>query len=544
VSVLAAARRIRPLLAFALMCACALMYAQRSAREPYRGTAPGPYSIAGALVNASTGEPVRRALVQALDDSGHTVASSVTNSDGRFSLDRLGAAKYQLIASKRGFRAQSYDEHDEFASSIVTGPDQDTTHLNFRLMPNAVLYGTVTDDNGEPVANAHVLLFRRPKHPGQTEHIQQADAAQTDDTGEYEIGNLAAGEYLLAVTAEPWYAIHDAAKRNRALDVVYPVTYFDSTTDEQAATPIELAGGMRQEADISLNPVQALRLSVPAPRKSDGSLARPELQQVIFGTIVTSQSAGFLDAPGTGSVELGGLAPGQYELTQGEPPHVLDLNLTASQQVNPGAGAQEGSFAGRMRMVSGTPVPDQVTVSLERIDNTPGQSQYATEAHQGRFRFDSIAPGEYTVSATGGDKGLPVLAIGTSAARQAGNLITIRERTPEITVILSEADTRVDGFAIKDGKGFAGAMMVLLPKNTAQWKALTRRDQTNSDGSFSFNDVAPGEYTALAIEDGWPLDWSSPAVMARYLPGGTNVTVTVNSTQVVRLPASVPVQSR
>jgi protocatechuate 3,4-dioxygenase beta subunit len=544
VSLLAGVRKIHTLLALALACASAVTLAQQSTREPYRGTAPGPYSIAGILMNASTGEPVRRALVQALDDSGHTVASSVTNSDGRFSLDRLGAAKYQLIASKRGFRAQSYDEHDEFASSIVTGPDQDTTHLNFKIMPNAVLYGTVTDDNGEPVANAHVLLFKRPKHPGQSEHIQQADAAQTDDTGEYEIGNLAAGEYLLAVTAEPWYAIHDAAKRNRALDVVYPVTYFDSTTDEQAATPIALAGGMRQEADISLSPVQALRLSVPAPRKGDGSPARPELQQVIFGTIVTSQSAGFFDAPGTGSVELGGLAPGQYELTQGEPPHVLDLNLTASQQVNPGAGAQEGSLAGRIRMVSGALVPDQMTVSLERIDSAPGQAQYATEAQQGRFRFDAVAPGEYTISATSGDKSLPVLAISTSAARQAGNLITIRERPPQITVILSEADTRVDGFAIKDGKGFAGAMMVLLPRNTAQWKALTRRDQTNSDGSFSFNDVAPGEYTAISIEDGWPLDWTSPAVMDRYLPGGTNVSVTMNSAKVVRLPAAVPVQPR
>jgi len=86
--------------------------------------------------------------------------------------------------------------------------------------------------------------------------------------------------------------------------------------------------------------------------------------------------------------------------------------------------------------------------------------------------------------------------------------------------------------------------MVLLPKNTAQWKALTRRDQSDSDGSFAFRDVVPGGYTAIAIEDGWPLDWTSPAVMARYLPSGTNVTVTVNSGKLVRLPSPVTVQQR
>ena len=126
----------------------------------------------------------------------------------------------------------------------MTGPDQDTTHLQFRLTPGAVLRGVVTSDDGEPVAQARVMLFRRPRHPGAGERTAQVDASVTDDTGAYEIGDLPAGEYLLAVMAEPWYAVHEGpiAKRNTALDVVYPVTYFDSTTEEGSATPMVLAG--------------------------------------------------------------------------------------------------------------------------------------------------------------------------------------------------------------------------------------------------------------------------------------------------------------
>jgi hypothetical protein len=529
----------------ALLFGCIVLYAQR-AQTTSAMVAGEPYRIAGVLVNAVSGEPVRRGLVQALNEGGRAVASCTTDNDGRFSLDHLEAAKYQLSASKRGFRIQSYDEHDEFATSIVTGPGQDTVHLDFRLMPNAVLFGTVTDDDGEPVANARVMLFRRPKHPGDGERTALIDGAATDDTGSYEIGNLAAGDYLLAVTAEPWYAMHDpaAAKRNSALDVVYPVTYFDSTTDEQAATPIALTGGMRQEANISLHAVPALHISVSAQRRPDGNPGGGELQQIVLGTVVGGAN-NYSYSTNSGILTMDGVTPGHYQFVlHGDSDRVLGVSLSSNQQLDPGSAGSASGVAGRVRMASGVAAPDQMTISLERIDDGPGQSQYATEAHQGRFRFDSVVPGEYAIWATGGDKSLPVIAVSVGATEQAGNVIPIRDRTPQVIVTLSDSQTRIEGFASKDGKGIAGAMMVLLPKNTTQWRALTRRDQSDSDGSFAFHDVAPGQYTALAIEDGWPLDWTSPAAMARYLPGGRNVIVRANSGKVMRLASPLTVEQR
>jgi len=535
-------RRIAPVLAVVLLYGCTYM----SAQETPSANAAGSYQIAGVLVNAATGEPVRRGVIQALNEGGRAVASSTTDNEGRFTMDHLAAAKYQLTASKHGFRIQSYDEHEEFASSIVTGADKDTTHLNFKLTPNAVLYGTVTDDDGESVENARVMLFKRPRFPGTSERTAQVDAATTDDTGAYEFGNIGPGEYLMAVAAEPWYAVHGGAtaRRNNALDVAYPVTYFDSTTDEQAATPIELTGGLRQEANISIHAVQALHISMNAQRRPDGNFGGgEELQQIVFGTVVGGAN-NYDYSTSSGVLTMDGVTPGHYQLIQhGDPERVLDLSLSSNQQVDPGSAGSANTIAGRVRMLSGA-VPDEMTISLERIDEGPGETQYAAEAHQGRFRFDGVAPGEYAVSASGGDKPMPVIAIDAGATKRAGNVITIRDRTPEVILTLNEAETRVEGLAKKDGRGFPGAMMVLLPKNTAQWKALTRRDQTDSDGSFAFRDVAPGEYTAVAIEDGWTLNWTSPAAMARYLSGGTEVTVSANSGKQVRLASPVTVQMR
>jgi hypothetical protein len=368
----------------------------------------------------------------------------------------------------------------------------------------------------------------------------------TDDTGAYEIGDLPAGEYLLAVMAEPWYAVHEGspAKRNPALDVAYPVTYFDSTTEEGSSTPLVLAGGSREEANISLHAVPALHLSIAVPRKSNGSLARPEIQQTIFGNVVGAESAGFLDALQTGSVEMDGIAPGHYQLAQGDPPRIVDLDLSSSQQVDPNAGSTALTATGRLRMASGAPVAGEPTIALARMDAGTGQPVYATQAHGGQFTIDAVPAGQWAVMATGTGTMIPVVAVSAGGVQRAGNLVTLRERGADLVVTLSDAETRVEGFARKNGKGISGAMIVLLPRNPALWQALTRRDQSDSDGSFALRNVAPGEYTLVAIEDGWQIDWTSPEAMARYLPGGTSVTVSEKSGALIRLASPLVVETR
>jgi hypothetical protein len=87
-------------------------------------------------------------------------------------------------------------------------------------------------------------------------------------------------------------------------------------------------------------------------------------------------------------------------------------------------------------------------------------------------------------------------------------------------------------------------MVVLVPRDPVANGDQFRRDQSDSDGSFSLRDVAPGEYTVVAIEDGWELDWARPEVIDYYLSKGVAVTVTENTGKLLRLSEGVPVQSR
>ena len=110
-----------------------------------------------------------------------------------------------------------------------------------------------------------------------------------------------------------------------------------------------------------------------------------------------------------------------------------------------------------------------------------------------------------------------------------------------IAATLARGTTALHGYAERNGKGLGGAMVFLVPRDPARHD-LYRRDQTSTDGSFTLNRVIPGDYTVVAIENGWTLDWGRPEVLAPYAAGGIRVRVTGQRT--LDLPTYVEVQPR
>ena len=82
---------------------------------------------------------------------------------------------------------------------------------------------------------------------------------------------------------------------------------------------------------------------------------------------------------------------------------------------------------------------------------------------------------------------------------------------------------RVKGIVEGGGKPAPGMMVVLVPEDLRDISEY-RRDQSDSDGSFSLNQVSPGKYTVVAVKD-WDLEWGKPEVIHEYLAGGTSFEV-------------------
>jgi len=62
-----------------------------------------------------------------------------------------------------------------------------------------------------------------------------------------------------------------------------------------------------------------------------------------------------------------------------------------------------------------------------------------------------------------------------------------------------------------------------------------RRDQSDSDGTFTLAGAIPGKYTVVAIENGWDLEWLNPDVIKPYLGQGTPLEVMPNGKYEVKV---------
>jgi hypothetical protein len=87
-------------------------------------------------------------------------------------------------------------------------------------------------------------------------------------------------------------------------------------------------------------------------------------------------------------------------------------------------------------------------------------------------------------------------------------------------------------------------MIVLIPSDVNDNVELFRRDQSDLDGSFLLPSVIPGKYTAVAIENGWELEWGRPEVLAQYLAKGVSVAISSSKQESIRLSDALIVQSR
>src|SRR5262245_10410392 len=199
--------------------------------------APSPspsYRIAGTVVDSKGGAhlPQARVLLTNVKDR-RDVLSQLTTDDGHFEF-QVSAGKCALRGAKRGYISTDYNQHEQFSTAIVTGAGVDTENLVLQLPPTAVIFGKVLDENGDPIRQSTVTLWREDHGTGIT-RIERSRNEFSDDRGDYEFAALDPGTYFLSVSANPWYAVHPPSTApegaqlgpvmvDRSLDVVYPIT--------------------------------------------------------------------------------------------------------------------------------------------------------------------------------------------------------------------------------------------------------------------------------------------------------------------------------
>jgi hypothetical protein len=151
-----------------------------------------------------------------------------------------------------------------------------------------------------------------------------------------------------------------------------------------------------------------------------------------------------------------------------------------------------------------------------------------------------VPPGHYEVRLMGRDGYL--VGIAAKGAEVSGRFLTAR--AGKVTLFLHTAKGRatVNGIAGENGKPVTAAMVLLVPAGLDDPKSFTHvvQDQTNTDGSFDLNDIIPGQYILIAVDQGWKIDWKSAANLQKYLSQGIPLDLHAETKLQQNLPVQAP----
>lgn len=487
------------------------------------------YTISGTVVNRVTGKPLNGSHVGLV---GARVDPVVTGPDGRFEFTGLKAGKYGLNAERTGFVRQSYQQRSlavNLSTGIVTGEHESTENLVFGLIPGGVIAGTVTDTRGNPVPGMRVLAYRVVGF-GAERHAETAfHYAVTDDRGEYRMPALAAGSWVLAFTG--WTT--QTAPLPSVMPEAFPTTYFPGTTDPARAAAVSVEAGKEVRADAVLMPVAAVQVSgqVLLPNLSAGSFvdlttAGPlGSEPGIVKTRVTGNRFIFTGIPGGHYILI--LTDDQNRRTARRAFDVGSSDVTVNIGETPLARVSEKVE------VRGTPEsPNSPT--MVRLYSKEGMQGVRTLDDDGRASIAALQPGQYQVLVTKGPP-LTVLSMTVQGATQSGGVVNIPE-TGEVSLsIVADATAARDvaGRVVRAEKPEGGLLAILVPSKNPENLTLYRFDQSDSDGTFTWRAVPPGEYLMFAFEHGEPEDYASADVMRGLSAKGQKVMITGDAKQTV-----------
>jgi len=517
------------------------------------------FRIAGTVVNAMTGEPLSQARISIADTRDRSKPiGMITTEDGHFEFSQLKAGKYSLSGAKHGFISAAYEQHEQYSTAIVTGEEFATENLVLRLTPMALITGHATDEFGEGIRSASVVLYFE-NHSGGMTRITRYSNSTSDDRGFFDFSLLRPGKYYVSVTAKPWYAIHPASAVDGAsgpasqvpsgLDVAYPTTYYNGATDADSATAIEVKGGDRLEIDVHVNPVAALHLVFRVPTNEQGQqggFQMPVLEKRVFDAVNFVQTEG-MNSIGPGVFEITGVPAGRYTVRvkssdSGPGLRAADVDLVQNgQELNDSRGEALGGLKVTIKMPGDEPLPKQYGVGLQ--DARRRFVAFKQGDPTGQFSFEDLPPGKYTMLVNSPGKIYSVVRVTSPAGDSWGHEVSIAAgATAEVTAALSAGVLRIEGVVKKKDKKIGGVLVALVPNDPVAHLDLFRRDQSDLDGSFVLQGVIPGAYTIVAVEDAWGLDWLQPSVLARYVQHGQNISVGDFMNGTLHLPEPIEVQ--
>lgn len=473
-------------------------------------------------VFSQNGEPLRKANLRLTPYQGRS-SNAISYTDtadatGKFLFEGVLPGRYTLSAERTGFLSQNYGARGAATGSpgsvLTLAAGQIMKDLNFKLIPQGVIAGRVTDADGDAMQGLDVWVSHITHFGGQRQ-FSLVGTARTDDQGSFRIPSLPQGTYYVSAD--------DTGSRSRAPDNAVPpgrvlnraskvTTYYPDSLDAAGATPLQIIAGselrgidirMRQERVFSIRGLTIdAATGKPATANLIARLKNDSLHSVGFPWQTSSRE--------DGTFEFHNLLPGEYGL------------IASTNEVEPATGREEVSVSDsdvigvKLTLAKGTTVtgtvklegdgpPIHPMIILADLEGALGPASNAQAKDDGSFELQNVVPAKYYALVQGLPAGMYAKSIRFGQQDVRRTMLDLTSGVSgTLDILLSPRAAEVSGTVKdKDGAAMTGVQVTLWPKQELPeniWYG-PNRTSTDQNGDFRIADLAPGDYYIAAWED-------------------------------------------
>jgi hypothetical protein len=487
--------------------------------------ADATFCIGGSVVNAVSGEPVRRAAVSTPE------SAALSDAAGTFHFCGLTAGTYATEVEKPGFITAG--------TRVTVGPSRED--LVLRLQPLALITGKVVDGDGNPVEGSAIQLLSFAIGSGRRK-VRVEAAQTTDDRGEYRLPQIKPGRYLLR--AAGWQGPQHPAT-NADENTAFVPAYYGGSAELASAAPLTVEAGREISADFSVTLEPSFRIR----GKLAGFAAHEPVKVELLGADGEPTAAPAAFDRATGSFQVSFVPHGSYTLraTQGDG----EQRLRGEQPVQIGAadvydlllplaGAVQLKGVVHVAAASDTnPVSPSCSVGLSAAETSMYEDVLeSATGEDGGFEIDNVLPGRYRLTMNCANGYLASVRAGGVDLLAHNDLLIGGGASPVVEAVLNADGATLDVTPALDDDA-APAWLVLMPDSGNDLYARFSLFK----GKLSLSGIAPGDYQLYAWSGSpYAFEYANPSARQSWAGHAVSVQLAARDHQsiTVKVPAGEP----
>ena len=495
------------------------------------------YTIRGKVVNSVTHAAVPRALVfsadgryaKLTDDAGHfefkvpaeQPQQGSLSQTGYFGGSNLARPSSMVVMTSVPLLARKPGYFQSLSGRPATGGEgESSAELTIELVPEALIVGHVNLAANDGTSNMQVTIYRRQVHEGHGQWVP-GNSTTTRANGDFRFANLQAGDYKLFTQDT---LDRDPVAYNPRQLFGYPPVYYPSASDFESAEVIHLRAGETFAATLTPSRTEyyPVRLGVTNADTGGGLNVEVETQGHRGPGFTLSYN------PNIGSVQ--GLLPsGNYRLAvtkygQDRATGQLDFSVSGAPAQGPGVTLAPNALIEARVKDERTKADNTIAQGARNLLNALnltfvpadgfGQVDYMRlrpplSAEDETLVFGDLPPGSYRVRSRCQPWGyVAAVSSGGTNLLQEPLVLGLGAGVPPVEVTIRDDGAMVTGNIENwpppgqrnSRNGFSGQVPTVLLLPAVDSAGQFCQVWASPNGDFAFQQVAPGEYLAIAFD--------------------------------------------